>query len=105
MDATTTPEATMFDTLTPSELAELATKLSHAGTALFHSGEAIHRTAMYMQETGRITAGDDAWNGLYNVRAPILDAMHEAHDIMNEVDAHAARTREAGRHAMDTASA
>lgn len=90
----------MFDTLTREELARLAEKTHSAGNAFYESASAIASTALYMHDTGRIHAGDDAWNGLWNHRAPIVDAMTEMHELTSEIDATAAVRRTAGSAAL-----
>lgn len=80
-------QAPIFDQLTLQERTVLAVKLHHAGHAFFESAIAIGRTALYLEKTGRITALSDEWEGLWNVRQPIADAMDEMYDLMTEIDA------------------
>jgi len=87
--------AGMFGTLTPVELETLATKLSRAGGAFFSSADAIGNTALYLNQSGRISALSPEWNGRWALRDPIVDAMDEMHALMSEADA-AARSHRAG---------
>ncbi len=80
----------MYDTLTSSELSKLAAKLCHAGGAFYKNAASIANTALYLQESGRITALSSEWNGLWALRQPYVDAMTEMHGLMFEADAAAA---------------
>ena len=80
----------MFSTLTADELEKLAQKLSRAGTAFCRKADSIGSTAIYLKETGRIEVSSDEWNGLWNLRRPLIDLMDEMHALMREVDAAAA---------------
>ena len=80
----------MYGTLTESELSKLAVKLCHAGSAFYKNAAAIAKTALYLQESGRITALSSEWNGLWALRQPYVDAMGEMHELMAEADAAAA---------------
>jgi hypothetical protein len=80
----------VFDTLTPAERHALAAKLSRAGSAFCESAMAIGTTVLYLEEVGRIEVLSDAWNGLWNLRQPLVDAMDEMHALMAEADAFAA---------------
>jgi hypothetical protein len=75
----------MFDTLTLRELYLLSAKLYSAGHAFFEAADAIGSTALYMEETGRISALSDAWDGLWMARQPLADAMEEMHELAFEV--------------------
>ncbi len=86
----------MFGTLTPEELENLAAKLGRAGGAFFSSADAIGATVLHLEETGRIKALSPAWNGLWALRDPIVDAMDEMHALMTEADAAARARREQG---------
>ena len=72
--------------LTRNELSELARKLSHAGDSFFEQAHAIAETAFDLQRNGRITTSSDAWNGLWHLREPHIDAMYEMHDLMTGTD-------------------
>ena len=77
--------APLFAQLTDAERAHLANKLFHAGHAFFESADAIGATALYLRETGRITAMSDEWEGLWAARKPLADAMDEMYGLMTEV--------------------
>ncbi len=77
----------MFGKLTPLERSTLASKLSRGAHAFFESADAIGHTALYMEKTGKIIVGDDVWNGLWNHREPIVAAMYELHELLDEADA------------------
>jgi len=81
----------MFDQLTAAELETLARKLSHAGSAFYRKAASIADTALYMEKTGRITAGSGAWNGLWALRRRPADAMDEMHELTRDIDEAAAR--------------
>ncbi len=76
----------MFSQLTESECSQLARKLSHAGHAFSDSAHAIGSTALHLAQTGKISPLSPEWEGLWNVRAPLVDAMDEMFDLMTEAD-------------------
>ena len=79
-------QAPLFGQLTPQERNTLAAKLDRAGHDFFESATGIARTAFYMEKTGRISALSGEWEGLWALRAPLVDAMDEMHALMAEVD-------------------
>src|SRR5258708_23463581 len=83
-----TPEpAGMFAHLTPLERETLAVKLQRAGHAFYESADAIGATALYLRETGRITTSSGEWDGLWDIRKPLVAAIDEMHALTAEVDA------------------
>jgi cytosine/adenosine deaminase-related metal-dependent hydrolase len=85
----TTGPADLFGQLTRMERAHLAAKLDRARHAFFDSAAAIGRTALYMQESGRIKPGSDAARGLWNARAPYAALTEEMAALMIEADSFA----------------
>ncbi len=76
----------MFDQLTERECSQLARKLSSAGHAFSDSAHAIGSTALHLAQAGKISPLSPEWEGLWNVRAPLVDAMDEMFDLMIEAD-------------------
>ena len=72
--------------LTADERAALAGKLSHAGTKSGDQAIAISSTMCILADKGIIRASDAAWNGLATLQDGHLAAMHDAHEMMTEID-------------------
>ena len=89
----------MFDTLTATELDQLAAKLSGGGHKFYQVGAALAGAARARYQSGRGTCLDQADDLFWTERAHYTDAMYELHELGAEARALAAARR------TDTANA